>query len=137
MADQENIKPLTEQHQRDAQSEASMALGKAWGLAETLNFHTGERPGEFNIEGVMRVVCSLVKQAREKMDEGSIQWQEIGAALAVCDLVLIDSHETGNATWNEIASPSGWALLAVPSAIQRAKNVVDAAPWGLPKLKAA
>lgn len=106
-----------------------MALGKAWGLAETLNFHTGERPGEFDIEGVMRVVLSLVKQAREKMVEGSIQWQEIGAALAVCDLVLVDSQEAGH----EPLSPSVWALEAVPSAIQRAKDAVDAVPWGLPK----
>lgn len=133
MANQENIKPLTEQHRRDAQNEASMALGRAWGLAETLNFHTGERPGEFDIEGVMRVVCSLVKQAREKMGEGSIQWQEIGAALAVCDLVLVDSQEAGS----EPLSPSVWALEAVPSAIQRAKDAVDAVPWGMPQLKAA
>ncbi len=129
MADQEHIKPLTEQHQRDAQDEASMALGRAWGLAETLNFHTGERPGEFDIEGVMRVVCSLVKQAREKMQEGSVEWQEIGAAQAVCDLVLVDSQEAGN----EPLSPSVWALEAVPSAIQRAKDAVDGRPWGLPK----
>lgn len=133
MADQENIKALTEQHQRDAQYDASLALGKAWGLAETLNFHTGEAPGEFDTEGVMRVVCSLVKQARSKTDAGSVQWKEIGAALAVCDLVLVDSQEAGG----EPLSPSVWALEAVPSAIRLAKDTVDTVPWGLPQLKAA
>lgn len=127
MADQENIKPLTKQHHLDAQNEASMALGRAWGLAETLNYHTGERPGEFDPEGVMRVVFSFVNQAREKMEEGSVEWLEISAALAVCDLVLVDSQEAGQ----EPNSPSKWALEAVPGAIQRAKEVVDERPWGL------
>lgn len=129
MADQEHIKPLTEQDKRDAQDEASMALGRAWGLAETLCYHTGERPGEFDPEGVMRVVFSFVKQAREKMQEGSVEWQEIGAALAVCDLVLVNSQEANI----EPNSPFNWALEAVPGAIRRAKEAVDGRPWGLPK----
>lgn len=124
MAVQENTKPTSE-HDRDGLNEASMDLGRAWGLAETLCAQSGERPGEFDIEGVTRVIHSLVGQAKGRVSDGSIDL-EIGAALAVCDLVLVDSQDAGH----EPNSPSSWALEAMPFAIQRAKQAVDSMPWG-------
>jgi len=119
MATQENIKPLTERHLPAARDEASMDLGRAWGLATTLCYQANENPEVCDTEGVMCVVFSLVEQALEKLRAaGFFAWREIGNALAVCNLVRADSKETQNAA-------SRWALEAVPSAIQRAKDVVD------------
>jgi len=128
MADQEYIKPATEPAERDALSEASMALGRAWGLAETLCCQTGERPDDFDVEGVMRVIHSLVGQAKNLAGVRAVDL-EIDATLAVCCLVMVDSQESAY----DQGSSSSWALEAVPSAIQRAKDAVDAVPWGLPK----
>lgn len=128
MANQENIKPVTEPAERDALSEASMALGRAWGLAETLCCQTGERPDDFDVEGVMRVIHSLVGNAKNLAGVRAADL-EIDAALAVCCLVMVDSQECAY----DQGSSSSWALEAVPSAIQRAKDAVDAVPWGLPK----
>lgn len=130
MADQENIKPLTEQEL----DEASTALGRAWGLAETLCLHSLDARdfGNIDIEGVMRVVSRLVKQAQERLSEGSEPWAEVGSALAVCELVLVDSQEFAG-RWQT----SVFAIEAVPGAIQRAKEVVDAAFWESVQRKAA
>ncbi|HPT49726.1 MAG TPA: hypothetical protein PKZ22_05940 [Accumulibacter sp.] len=132
MATQENIKPAAEAAERDALNEASMALGRAWGLAETLCFQAGERPNDFDVEGVMRVIHSLVGQAKAKVGARAVDL-EIDAALAVCCLVMVDSQESAY----DPGSSSSWALEAVPSAIQRAKDAVDTVPWGRPQLKAA
>lgn len=132
MATQENIKPVIEQDRRDAHNEASMALGKAWGLAETLNYHTNNRPDDFDVEGIMRVIHSLVGQAKAKVGVQAVDL-EIDAALAVCCLVMVDSQESAY----DPDSSSSWALEAVPSAIRRAKDAVDAVPWGMHQLKAA
>ena len=128
MANQKNIKSATEPAERDALSEASMALGRAWGLAETLCCQMGERPDDFDVEGVMRVIHSLVDQAKNLAGVRAVEL-EIDAALAVCCLVMVDSQESAY----DQGSSSSWALEAVPSAIQRAKYAVDAVPWGLPK----
>lgn len=133
MADQENIKPLTEQDERDAFSEASMALGKAWGLANTMCAMLDERPDDVVIESVMRMIRQLVGAAYGKVQSRDGVQMEVGAALDTCDLVMIDSQEAEY----KPGSPASWALEAIPDIIQHAKDAVDAVPWGSPQLKAA
>lgn len=126
MADQENSKKPAQQD-LERVCDASFALGRAWGLAETMCFQSGENPGAFDIEGVTRVVCSLVGHAKQKVPNG-IASLEISAAAAVCDLILMDSREAAH----EPDSPSSWAIWAMPFALQRAKNAVDAIHWKSP-----
>lgn len=133
MADQEHIKPLTEQDERDAFGEASMALGKAWGLANTMCAMLDERPDDVVIESVMRMLRQLVAAAYGKVQSRDGIQMEVGALLDTCDLVMIDSQEAEY----KPGSPASWALEAIPDIIQHAKDAVDAVPWGLPQLKAA
>lgn len=133
MADQENIKPLTEQDERDAFSEASMALGKAWGLVNTMCAMLDERPDDVVIESVMRMIRQLVVAAYGKVQSRDGVQMEVGAALDTCDMVMIDSQEAEY----KPGSPASWALEAIPDIIQHAKDAVDAVPWGAPQLKAA
>lgn len=133
MADQENIKPLVEQDERDAFSEASLALGKAWGLAQTMCVMLDERPDDVIIESVMRMIHQLVRDAYGKVQSRDAIQMEVGALLATCDLVMIDSQEAGY----KPGSHSRWALEAIPTIVEYAKDTVDAVPWGRPQLKAA
>ena len=133
MADQENIKPLAEQDERDAFSEASMSLGKAWGLAQTMCAMLDERPDDVVIESVMRMIRQLVAAAYGKVQSRDSVQMEVGAALDTCDLVMIDSQEAEY----KPGSPASWALEAIPDIIQHAKDAVDAVPWGHPQLKVA
>ncbi len=133
MADQENIKPLTEQDERDAFSEASMALGKAWGLANTMCAMLDERPDDVVIESVMRMIRQLVGAAYGRVQSRDGVQMEVGAALDTCDMVMIDSQEAEY----KPGSPASWALEAIPDIIQHAKAAVDAVPWGSLQLKAA
>ncbi len=133
MANQEHIKPLTEQDERDAFSEASMALGKAWGLANTMCAMLDERPDDVVIESVMRMIRQLVGAAYGKVQSRDGVLMEVGAALDTCDMVMIDSQEAEY----KPGSPASWALEAIPDIIQHAKDAVDAVPWGSPQLKAA
>lgn len=133
MADQENIKPLIEQDERDAFSEASLALGKAWGLAQTMCVMLDERPDDVIIESVMRMIRRLVGDAYGKVQSREGVQMEVGALLDTCDLVMMDSQEAEY----KPGSPAMWALEAIPTVIQYAKAAVDAVPWGLPQLKAA
>lgn len=133
MADQEHIKPLTEQDERDAFSEASLALGKAWGLAQTMCVMLDERPDDVVIESIMRMIRQFVVAAYGKVQSREGIQMEVGAALDTCDLVMLDSQEAEY----KPGSPAMWALEAIPDIIQHAKDAVDAVPWGLPQLKAA
>lgn len=133
MADHENIKPLIEQDERDAFSEASLALGKAWGLAQTMCAMLDERPEDVIIESVMRMIRQLVGDAYGKVQSREGVQMEVGALLDTCDLVMMDSQEAEY----KPGSPAMWALEAIPTVIQFAKAAVDAAPRGLPQLKAA
>lgn len=133
MANQEHIKPLTEQDERDAFSEASMALGKAWGLANTMCAMLDERPDDVVIESVMRMIRQLVGAAYGKVQSRDGVQMEVGAALDTCDMVMIDSQEAEY----KPGSPASWALEAIPDIIQHAKAAVDAVPWGSLQLKAA
>jgi len=133
MADQEHIKPLTEQDERDAFSEASLALGKAWGIAQTMCALMDERPDDVVIESIMRTIRQFVAVAYGKVQTRDDVQMEVGALLDTCDLVMIDSQEAEY----KPGSPAMWALEAIPDIIQHAKDAVDAIPWGLPQLKAA
>ncbi|MFZ5581389.1 MAG: hypothetical protein ACOZCK_01880 [Pseudomonadota bacterium] len=133
MADQEHIKPLTEQAERDAFNEASLALGKAWGLAQTMCALMDERPDDVVIESIMRTIRQFVVVAYGKAQSREAVRMDVGAALDTCDLVMIDSQEAEY----KPGSPAMWALEAIPDIIQHAKDAVDAIPWGLPQLKAA
>ena len=133
MADQEHIKPLTEQDERDAFSDASLALGKAWGLAQTMCALLDERPDDVVIESIMRTIRQFVVVAYGKVQTRDDVQMEVGALLDTCDLVMIDSQEAEY----KPGSPAMWALEAIPDIIQHAKDAVDAIPWGLPQLKAA
>lgn len=133
MADQEHIKPLTEQDERDAFNEASLALGKAWGLAQTMCVMLDERPDDVVIESIMRMIRQFVVAAYGKVQSRDCVRMEVGAALDTCDLVMLDSQEAEY----KPGSPAMWALEAIPDIIQHAKDAVDAVPWGLPQLKAA
>lgn len=126
-----NIKPLTEQDERDAFSEASLALGKAWGLAQTMCALLDERPEDVIIESVMRMISQLVVVAYGKVQTRDDVQIEVGALLDTCNLVMIDSQE---AVYTP-GSPAMWALEAIPSVIKHAKDAVDAVPWG--RLKVA
>jgi len=105
-----------------ALNEASLALGKAWGLATTCCSLTGEREGQFGVEGILRSVHHLVGQAATLV-KGTPPALEVQAAQAVCDLLLVDAQE---GTYGS-ESPSMWALESLPDAVKHAKGVVDAA----------
>lgn len=133
MAVQENTKPLIEQDERDAFGEASLALGKAWGLAQTMCVMLDERPDDVIIESIMRMIRQLVVGAYGNVQSRDDVRMEVGALLDTCDLVMIDSQEAEY----KPGSPSMWALEAMPTVIEYAKDTVDAVPWGRPQLKAA
>lgn len=133
MADQENIKPATEPDDRDGLNEASFALGKAWGLAQTMCALMNERPDDVVIESIMRSIRQLVGVAYGRVQGRDAIRMEVGAVLDTCDLVMMDSQEAEY----KPGSPAAWALEAIPDVIQLAKDAVDAVPWRLPQLKAA
>ena len=105
-----------------AMSDASLALGKAWGLAYVCCDVTEGGTEAFNIRGVLGSVRHHIATAAEKVQSVEAARLAVNEALAVCDLVMADAKESAFA----IHSPSMWALEALPDALQRAKAVVDA-----------
>jgi hypothetical protein len=105
-----------------AMADASLALGKAWGLAYVCCDITEGGTETFNVGGVLRSVRHQIGIAAEKVQGVESANLAVGEALAVCDLVTADAQETAYGT----DSPSMWALEALPDALQRAKAAVDA-----------
>ena len=122
MADQKDNRHPNK-HDIDSLNEASLELGKAWGLAETLCFQASESPGRIDCQGVTRVICTLITEAETRVRDAEVRLH-ISDALAVCDLVLADLEEDGH----QPNPASTWALESMPFVIQRAKKAVDSAP---------
>lgn len=120
MAGRKNTKQRTSQ-ELDAINAASLDLGRAGGLAETLQFLAEERPEDVGIEGVMRMIRTLVAAAYDKVGGDEPAGREVSAALDVCELVMMDSQE---ATYKP-SSAFMWALDALAPVIQHAKSAVD------------
>lgn len=120
----QKITAYTTTHIHAALNEASLALGKAWGLAERFcDLAEGGRD-PLDTEGILRSVCHQLSSAA-----GLVQGIEgpnlaVREALAVCGLVMADAQ--GNCSYG-FDSASMWALEALPGAVQRAKESVDAA----------
>ena len=121
MATQQITTVKTEDLSR-ALADASLALGKAWGLAYVCCDITDGGTQTFNVAGVLRSVRHQIGIAAEKVQGVEAANLAVNEALAVCDLVLADAEESAFA----IHSASMWALEALPDVLQRAKDAVDA-----------
>lgn len=108
---------------RSALGDASMALGKAGGLASVCCALIEGRRDKFDIESILRSVRCQLEKAAELVQDIAQPSLLVCEARAVCDLVIVDAEDSLHAP----DSPSMWALEALPDAISRAKEAVDAA----------
>lgn len=108
---------------RNPLAEASLALGKAWGLATVCCHLLEGRGNQFGIEGVLGSVRHQLGEAADLVQDIAGPSLAVCEAVAVCGLVLADVQEN---TYSP-DSPSMWALEALPDAISRAKEAADAA----------
>jgi len=104
----------------EALNDASIALGKAGGLADTLRDVVVDRQRDLSdVESILRVVDRLVKGALADVQRTveNAHWA-VREAVAVSDLLLIDSEEV-------VESPRPWALETLVDLLHQAKGAVD------------